>query len=101
MRAVKPIVLAAAVAGITFTAWAAQWEALPDKAPAPADNPTTADKVELGKMLYFDPRFSLTGTVSCFSLPTVYSKTIPAALRGKRGGDYRLSSPAFLLDLQG
>ena len=71
MRAVKPIVLAAAVAGITFSAWAAQWEALPDKAPAPADNPTTADKVELGKMLYFDPRFSLTGTVSCFSCHNV------------------------------
>lgn len=41
------------------------WQALPDKAPEPADNPTTAEKVELGRMLYFDPRFSATGTVSC------------------------------------
>jgi cytochrome c peroxidase len=39
----------------------ADWEALPDVAPAPADNPTTDAKVELGKMLYMDPRFSSTG----------------------------------------
>ena len=49
----------------------AQWQPLPDTAPAPADNPTTAAKVELGKMLYFDPRLSSTGTVSCFSCHNV------------------------------
>ncbi|MCP5197943.1 MAG: c-type cytochrome [Gammaproteobacteria bacterium] len=48
-----------------------QWQALPDKAPEPADNPTTEAKVALGKMLYFDTRFSLTGTVSCFSCHNV------------------------------
>ena len=42
-------------------------EALPTTAPAPADNPTTADKVALGKMLYHDPRLSSSGTVSCAS----------------------------------
>ncbi|MEY4209805.1 MAG: hypothetical protein RLZ92_183 [Pseudomonadota bacterium] len=42
-------------------------EPLPTTAPAPADNPTTAEKVELGKMLYHDPRLSSTGTVSCAS----------------------------------
>jgi cytochrome c peroxidase len=47
------------------------WQALPDVAPAPADNPTTADKVELGKMLYFDPRLSSSGNVSCFSCHNV------------------------------
>ena len=31
----------------------------------PADNPTTAEKVELGKLLYFDKRVSKDGTVSC------------------------------------
>ena len=40
---------------------------LPDLAKAPADNPTTPGKVELGKKLFFDPRLSLTGTVSCNS----------------------------------
>lgn len=42
-------------------------ETLPTEAPAPADNPTTEAKVELGRMLYHDPRLSSTGTVSCSS----------------------------------
>lgn len=46
---------------------ASAWDALPTTAPAPADNPTTAEKVELGKMLYHDPRLSSTGTVACAS----------------------------------
>jgi cytochrome c peroxidase len=46
-------------------------KALPTKAPAPADNPTTKAKVELGKQLYFDPRLSSTGTVSCNSCHNV------------------------------
>ena len=35
--------------------------------PVPADNPMTADKVELGKLLYFDTRLSKDGTISCAS----------------------------------
>ena len=33
--------------------------------PIPDDNPMTAEKIELGKMLYFDKRVSKDGTVSC------------------------------------
>lgn len=33
--------------------------------PVPADNPMTVEKVELGKMLYFDTRVSKDGTISC------------------------------------
>jgi len=33
----------------------------------PADNPITPEKVALGKQLYFDPRLSKDGTVSCNS----------------------------------
>ena len=33
--------------------------------PVPADNPMTAEKIELGKLLYFDPRLSKDGKVSC------------------------------------
>lgn len=33
----------------------------------PADNPLTPDKVELGKLLFFDPRLSQNNTVSCAS----------------------------------
>lgn len=34
---------------------------------APADNPTTAEKVKLGRKLFFDPILSTDGTVSCAS----------------------------------
>jgi cytochrome c peroxidase len=37
---------------------------LPDL-PVPEDNPMTIEKVELGKMLYFDPRLSIDGSISC------------------------------------
>jgi len=47
------------------TAYSYDWQPLPTEAPAPANNPTTRAKVELGKVLYFDPRLSSTGTVSC------------------------------------
>ncbi|HSE12833.1 MAG TPA: cytochrome c peroxidase, partial [Rudaea sp.] len=50
---------------------APNWQALPTQAPSPATNPTTPAKIELGKMLYFDPRLSSTGTVSCFSCHNV------------------------------
>ena len=40
---------------------------LPKQAPAPKDNPTTKVKVELGKQIFFDPRVSLDGSVSCNS----------------------------------
>jgi cytochrome c peroxidase len=33
----------------------------------PADNPITADKVELGKKLFFDTRLSKTGKMACES----------------------------------
>ena len=69
----------------------ASWEALPDVAPAPADNPTTDAKVTLGKMLFMDPRFSSTGTVSCNSCHNVMeggddSRTFSMGVHGKTGG---------------
>ncbi|HRX71143.1 MAG: c-type cytochrome [Candidatus Competibacteraceae bacterium] len=56
---------------VPVSATDSRWSALPEKAPDPADNPTTEAKVTLGKMLYFDTRFSSTGTVSCFSCHNV------------------------------
>lgn len=69
----------------------AAWQALPEVAPAPADNPTTEAKVELGKMLFMDPRFSSTGTVSCNSCHNVMeggddSRTVSMGVHGKTGG---------------
>ncbi len=41
------------------------FEAIPHEAPAIEGNPATEVKVELGKMLYFEPRLSKSGLVSC------------------------------------
>ncbi|HHM05274.1 MAG TPA: c-type cytochrome [Gammaproteobacteria bacterium] len=40
---------------------------LPAKAAVPADNPMSPGKTDLGKQLFFDPRLSLNGRVSCNS----------------------------------
>ena len=57
----------------------------------PEDNPLTAEKVELGKQLYFDPRLSRDNTVSCASCHDPkkgYSNGEPFAtgVRGQVGG---------------
>ncbi len=70
---------------------AVEWQALPDTAPAPADNPTTDAKVELGKMLFMDPRFSSTGTIACNSCHNVMeggddSRSVSMGVHGKTGG---------------
>jgi len=69
----------------------AAWEALPDVAPAPENNPTTEAKVTLGKMLFMDPRFSSTGTISCNSCHNIMeggddSRTFSMGVHGKTGG---------------
>jgi cytochrome c peroxidase len=38
---------------------------LPEVPPVPENNPMTPEKVELGKMLYFEPRLSESGIISC------------------------------------
>jgi len=70
---------------------AVEWQALPDRAPAPADNPTTAAKAELGQMLFMDPRFSSTGTVSCNSCHNVMlggedNRAVSMGVHGQTGG---------------
>ena len=99
------------VAALTTNAALADWQALPGKAPEPADNPTTPEKVELGRMLYFDPRFSETGTVSCNSchnlmlggvmtiapFPWVYTAR-PAAEVHLRYGTRRFHRPSSGVD---
>ncbi|HID63305.1 MAG TPA: cytochrome-c peroxidase [Anaerolineae bacterium] len=56
---------------------------LPDTPPVPEDNPQTEAKVELGKMLYFDPRLSKSGIISCntcHNLALGGDDGVPAAL---------------------
>lgn len=78
-------------AGLIGSPVLAAWQALPDKAPQPADNPSTPAKVELGKMLYFDPRLSSTGVVSCFSCHSVMEggddhRPVSIGVHGLKGG---------------
>ena len=75
----------------TNAAQAYEWQALPDKAPEPADNPTTPEKVELGRLLFMDPRFSETGTVSCNSCHNLMlggddNRAVSMGVHGKTGG---------------
>ncbi|MCC7443104.1 MAG: hypothetical protein IT285_15835 [Bdellovibrionales bacterium] len=64
---------------------------LPRVAPSPTGNPQTPAKIELGKTLYFDPRLSADGTVSCNSCHNVMGagddgRSFSSGLRGQRGG---------------
>ncbi|MFY9269831.1 MAG: cytochrome-c peroxidase [Candidatus Manganitrophaceae bacterium] len=40
---------------------------LPDRMTSPPDNPTTPEKVQLGQMLFFEPRLSKSVSISCNS----------------------------------
>ncbi len=76
---------------LSTSAQAANWKALPDTPPTPANNPTTYAKVQLGKMLFMDPRFSSTGTVSCNSCHNIMeggddSRATSMGVHGKTGG---------------
>ena len=65
---VMPLATAVAVAAAawnTNSATPATAAAVLGPIPAPADNPQTAEKVALGKLLFFDPRLSGPNTVSC------------------------------------
>ncbi len=74
-----------------------EWR-LPETMPAPADNPTTAAKVALGKKLFFDPRISGDGNISCASChnPSLgWSDGLPKA-RGVKGVELDRASPSIV-----
>lgn len=51
---------------MTASVWAYEpLHALPTAPPIPSDNPLTAEKVALGRQLYFDTRLSLNNKISC------------------------------------
>ena len=91
MKLTSTILVLALGAASAVASAQAPWQPLPPRAPEPADNPTTPAKVELGKMLYFDPRFSSTGTVSCFSCHNVMEggddhRSTSIGVGGQKGG---------------
>ena len=62
-----------------------------DPLPIPADNPQTAAKIELGKQLYFDPRLSYDGTISCATCHDPAKgwsngDTFGVGIKGQKGG---------------
>lgn len=64
---------------------------LPLKAPQPSDNIANPAKIELGKQLFFDPRLSKDGTVSCNSCHNVMAsgtdnRAVSAGVGGQLGG---------------
>lgn len=87
--------LAILIAGIASTtllsAHATTWEALPDVPPVPQDNAQSDAKVTLGKTLFFDPRLSKNGTISCNSCHNVMAggddnRPNSVGIEGKTGG---------------
>jgi cytochrome c peroxidase len=66
MRITAALVLAAALAaGGAFARSQSAFAALPLGAPAPADNPVTPEKIELGRLLFWDPVLSGDRDVAC------------------------------------
>ncbi len=63
----NPLIASMFGLGLALPAMAADWQALPDKVAMPADNVANEARIELGKILYFDPRLSEHGTLSCNS----------------------------------
>lgn len=67
------------------------FEMLPASPSVPADNPMSAAKIKLGKQLYFDPRLSVDGTVSCNSCHNVMTsgtdnRPVSVGIAGQKGG---------------
>jgi cytochrome c peroxidase len=60
----------------------AEFQPIPDHAPAIKENEATPDKIELGKMLYFEPRLSKSALISCNTCHNV----------GLGGADYQQTS---------
>ena len=67
----KTLLLVGGALSASTVVQAADWQALPEQPPIPADNPQSDTKVDLGKTLYFDPRFSEHGTLCCNSCHNV------------------------------
>lgn len=63
---------------------------LPDGPPVPKDNKITEAKIQLGKTLFFDPRLSVNGTLSCNSCHNVMeggddSRSVSVGVNGQKG----------------
>jgi cytochrome c peroxidase len=86
-----PVACLATVLAFPPSIRAASLVPLPPAPPVPSGNLMTKDKIALGKRLFFDPRLSVNGSISCAfcHVPTAgYADPKPVSLGvgGKRGG---------------
>lgn len=71
---------------------------LPKTVPAPKDNPTTPEKIALGKQLFFDPRLSGDNKMSCATChrpDKSFGDGLPKA-RGAKGKTLNRRTPSLL-----
>lgn len=64
---------------------------LPKTPEIPKDNPQSLEKINLGKVLYFDPRLSKNGTISCNTCHNVMlggedQRSVSVGINGQKGG---------------
>lgn len=76
---------------LTWAVPALALERLPTQPPIPKNNPQTKAKIELGKMLFMDPRLSSSGTVSCNSCHNIMEggdddRSVSVGVGGQTGG---------------
>jgi len=91
MTVIKSTFLATALLAVISTQSFADFVPLPFSVPAPKDNPSTPEKISLGKQLFFDARLSVDGTVSCNSCHDVQgngtdSRATSIGVKGHIGG---------------
>jgi cytochrome c peroxidase len=84
------IAVALSVSCLLAACAASAMDALPKSPPVPGDNPMTPGRISLGKKLFFDPRLSSSGTVSCNSCHNVMEageddRASSVGIDGKRG----------------
>jgi cytochrome c peroxidase len=87
-----------ALADDAYAEYRAQFEPLPALPPIPADNSLTPERVELGNMLFFEPRISSSGVISCATChnPALgWSDRIPRAV-GHEGQVGERNTPTVL-----
>jgi cytochrome c peroxidase len=91
MRLVLARLATFAFAAAAASSALAQITPLPASPTIPKDNPQTKEKIELGKALFFDPRLSVDGTISCNSCHNVMAggddaRPVSVGVHGQTGG---------------
>lgn len=91
MKLRHTLLITGILSALNLPGYAANWEALPDKPPIPADNSQSDAKVELGKILFFDPRLSSNGVLSCNSCHNVMAsgtdnRPVSIGVKDQKGG---------------